>query len=243
MDVDRPRGAVVSGGAWRVGHGEPGLELLRDRADPVGGDDVVREGRAARAVGVAGGRIVDGGAEGAEVTGPHGRGRECPYMSAGAGLVVALPGPEEEELVLDDGAAQGDRVDVPVAVGLRPRVEEVARLEPLVCVPGVAGAVELVGAGLGQHRDGSAPRHALLGIEAVGRDVDRVHRLRRRDVLRVVREEDVDVGRAVELGVVHVSGSAVDVGGQRAARRVGDGVLGPGGCRAGYEVQEALVVA
>src|SRR5207245_2467629 len=96
---------------------------------------------------------------------------------------------------------------------------------------------------LGQDGDGGAAGHSLLGIEVVGRDVDSVHGLGRRNVLRVVREEDVDVDGAVETGVVVVSSRAVDVRGERAARSIGDGVLEPRGCRPGYQVEEALVVA
>ena len=98
---------------------------------------------------------------------------------------------------------------------------KVARLQRFVIVVVEGRAVELVRAGLGDHRDRGAARHALLGVEVAGGDVDRVDGLRRRHVDRVVRQPDEDVGGAVELGVVAVARGAVDVRGQRA-----------GGCRA-----------
>ena len=74
-------------------------------------------------------------------------------------------------------------------------------------------------------------------------DVDRLDRLGRRDVARVVRQPDVDRHRAVDAGGVAVRLDAVHPGPQRAARRVDLGVLELGGRRAGDEVDQLLVVA
>ena len=67
----------------------------------VGGNRVVGERSAAGAVGIAGERIVDGHAGGAEVAGAHGRGGQ---RQVGAGRILAALGAlivdEEEQLVL-----------------------------------------------------------------------------------------------------------------------------------------------
>ena len=73
-------------------------------------------------------------------------------------------------------------------------------------------AVEVVRPGLGDHGDGGAAGHALLGIEVVGGDVDFLDALHRRDVHRVMRHRDQDVGRAVHARVVGAALLAVDVG-------------------------------
>ena len=73
------------------------------------------------------------------------------------------------------------------------RLEEVARLQVLVVVELERAAVDVVGARLRDHRDRRAARHALLGIERVGRDVHRFDRFRRRHIADVVRQPDVDV--------------------------------------------------
>ena len=100
----------------------------------------------------------------------------------------------------------------------------------------------VVGAGLGEHGDGGAPGHPLLGVEAGGRHADRVHRVRRRHVDRVVGQPDVDVGGAVEPRVVVVAGGAVDVRGEGPRGGVRDRVLEAGRRRPGHEVEQALVV-
>jgi hypothetical protein len=102
--------------------------------------------------------------------------------------------------------------------------------------------VEVVGAGLREDGDRGAPCHPLLGVEAAGRDADRVHRVGGSHVHGVVGQPDVDVRGAVEAGVVVVAGGAVDVRGERPGGRVGDGVLEPRGCRPRHEVEELLVV-
>ena len=103
--------------------------------------------------------------------------------------------------------------------------------------------MQLVGAGLGDDRARGAAGHAQVGVEVVGHDVDRLDRLGRRDVARVVRQPDVDRHRAVDAGGVAVRLDAVHPGPQRAARRVDLGVLELRGRRAGDEVDQLLVVA
>ena len=106
-----------------------------------------------------------------------------------------------------------------------------------------AVAAQVVRAGLGDDGDGRAAGHALLGIEVVGGDVDFLDAFHRRDVHRVVRHRDQDVGRTVHARVVGAALLAVDVGRQGASRRIGDGVLKPRRCGAWDEIDERLVVA
>ncbi len=112
----------------------------------------------------------------------------------------------------------------------------------LVVVVPVAGAVNLVGAGLGGHGDGGASRHALFGVERGRRNVDVVDRLDRRVVERVVRQPDVDIDGAVDPRVVVVAVGAVDVGAQRALRGGAHRVLFDRRGGSGHEVDQALVV-
>ena len=87
-----------------------------------------------------------------------------------------------------------------------------------------------------------AAGHAVVGVEAVGRDVDGLDRLGRLDVADVVRQPDVDRDRAVDAGGVAVRLGAVDPGAQRPAGRVDLGVLELGRRRAGHQVDERLIV-
>ena len=87
------------------------------------------------------------------------------------------------------------------------------------------------------------PAIPLLGVEAAGRHVDGVDGLGRRDVHVVVRQPDVHVRGAVGAGRVDGVGLAVDVGRQRARRRVGLGVAERHRRRAGHQVEQRLIVA
>ena len=104
-------------------------------------------------------------------------------------------------------------------------------------------SAELVGPRFRDDVDGRAAGHSLLGVEVVGRDVDRLDRLGRRHVDRMVRQPDEDVRRPVLPGVVVVPRRAVDVRRQRARRRVDDGILEARGRRARDEIDQLLVVA
>ena len=113
------------------------------------------------------------------------------------------------------------------------------RAQRAVVVQRERAAAELVRARLRDHGDRGAAGHALLGVEVVGGDVHFLDALDRRDVDGVMRHRHQDVGRAVDAGVVGAALLAVDVGRQRASRRVGHGVLEPRGCGARHEVDRA----
>src|SRR4029450_486319 len=91
-----------------------------------------------------------------------------------------------------------------------------------VVVHDEGAAAEIVGAGLGDDGYRCAAGHALLGIEAVGGDVDFLDAFDRRHVDRVVRHRHQDVGRTVDAGIVGATLLAVDVGGQGAPGGIGD---------------------
>ena len=113
----------------------------------------------------------------------------------------------------------------------------------IVAVAGEHAAAKIVGPRLRDHGNGRAAGHALLGVEVVGGNVDFLDALHRRDVHRVVRHRDQDVGRPIQTGVVRAPLLAVDVGRQRTSRRVGDGVLKLRRRGAGNQIEQGLVVA
>src|SRR5439155_22871642 len=97
---------VLPEGRGQVRRREEREEPLRDWADPVGRDDVAREGLAPRAVGVAGGRIVDLGGRLAEVAAAVVRRRDVVEVDLAEVVARALVVGEEEELVVDDRTAE-----------------------------------------------------------------------------------------------------------------------------------------
>ena len=115
----------------------------------------------------------------------------------------ALPVGEEEQLVLlDRPAERAAELVLDVLGDFRPDEEVVPRPQRAVGVEPVAGAMEGVGARLDRDAHGGAARHALLGVEAVGDDVDGLHRFGRRHVGHDVRQPGVAHRRAVEPRVV-----------------------------------------
>ncbi len=86
-------------------------------------------------------------------------------------------------------------------------------------------AVEFVGAGLRRYSHRSAAGNPLLSIEVIGGDVDRLDALHRRNIDRVVRHRDQDIGRTVHSSIIGAAVLAVDVGGQGTPRRIDDGIL------------------
>ena len=180
--------------------------VARDVADAIGRDEVavgepgvgrgsdaraVGEGErhAAGAVGGAGQRVIDDRAGGPEVALANRRGRQRQELGCRSGRLrrvgtadTALHGGfdtgEEEQLVPLDRTAIGAAEDVLVVLHLllvvgqvevavaERRGRQVAEQQPLVAI----------GAALDLHVDGGATGHALIGVEAAGRDVDRLDR-------------------------------------------------------------------
>jgi hypothetical protein len=219
-----------------------------DAVDAVFGDHRPREELAAGArLRVARRRVVDAEVRVerehlAEVTAAHPLGGHREGVEAAAAFGVALPRPEVEQLVADDRAADGTAHDRRARVELL-GVEVPGSRVPLVLLSEEERrAAQVVGARLGRHRHRRAAGHALRRVEAVGRDVDVLDRLGRRDVAGVVGQPDVDGRRAVDAGGVGVARRAVDVGRERAPRRVGLRVLELRRRRARHQVHEGLVV-
>ncbi len=220
-----------------------------DRADAIGRDDSAREDVAVSASAlVARRRVVEAEVRVdrqhlAEVALPHPGGGHGQRGDTAALLLVTLPAAEVEQAVLLDGTADGAAEDVGLAIRVVGRREVVlARVELVLVAEPERRPANLVGARLGGHRDRRAARHALRRIEAVGRDVDRLDRLGRRDVAGVVGQPHVDGGRTVDTRDVVVAVGAVDVGRQRAARGVGLRVLEGRRRGTGHQVHQRLVV-
>ena len=171
-------------------------QLLRNRIEPVGGNDVVREGHA-RA------RILDHFVEPAEVPselrgGRYHSGAEKALPDAGP-VVVA----EEEHLVLDDGAAGGYAELVAPQRGdrLARGQKEVAGVELVVAQKFPRRAVKLVGAGLGDDIDDRAAARAELGRVLADLNTELLDRIHRRAEVPAIEEGFLVIG-AVELVVV-----------------------------------------
>src|SRR5205823_3943624 len=96
---------------------------------------------------------------------------------------------------------------------------------------------------LRNHGHRSSTCHSLFGVKIIGRDINFLNRLRRRDIHGVVRQPYEYVRGTVDAGVVVVAISAVHVSAKRTIRGVGDGVLKYTWSRAGCEVYEGLEVA
>ena len=79
---------------------------MRDGADPAGRDLLVSERRAARAVRVPGGGVVNGGCGGAQVSGAEWQSRDGGQVAVSRNVPAALVVAEEEQLVLDDAASE-----------------------------------------------------------------------------------------------------------------------------------------
>src|SRR5207249_1216819 len=170
--------------------------------------------------------VVDGRTRLTEVSGPNiGRGH-CLEQTAVIALECPIPTKKEKQLVLPDRATQGAARVIQNALALLgSALEELPGTERVVLMVQEAHTVELVGARLGDHGDGRAARHPLLGVETSRRDVDFLDGLRGRDVNSMVRQPDEDVGCAIHPCVVVVTVRAVDVEAQGPLRTVGDGVL------------------
>ena len=206
---------LAEGGPGDVRLRDLGEDVLGHGAEAVRGDDVAGERRAARAVGVAGGRVVDLRRGAREVAVPPLGGGDDHAAQLAEVVHRPLVVGEEEELVLDDRAAEGGPELLVLRLGLHRggRGEGVLGLGRLGVREGEDAALELVGARLHDdrgHRPAGAPE---LGVEVRRGHVDGVDRLGGGDEdgeeagpVVVVEPVDLDVVRqarlAVELGLL-----------------------------------------
>ena len=224
VEDERRRHEVVVGlrhgaiGVGQVGQRQEREQLARGPVEAVLGDLVVRKRGAAGAGVVAREGIVDGQRRHAEIATPHrfGRHRQRPVQV----LAVARPlvAREIEEAVAHHRAAErsAELVVFPIALRRAGRREVAARAQPLVGVVLERRAVQRVGPALDLRVDRRAAGQTLLGVEAVGDDVDRFERFERRNVGGDVRQPDVGRADAVDADVVRAAARAVDVEHQRA---------------------------
>ena len=159
-------------------------------------------------------------------------------------VVRPLVAREVEQLVLQDRPAQGsaELVVDQLRVSLVDRCEVRPGLERIVAVVLEGRTVQVVGSALDLHVHRGAAREPLLGIEAVGDDVDGVDRFERRNVGRHVRQPDVGSGHTVDADVIRASAGSVDVEGQGARWIRGNRVRVFRHAEAGEGLEQALVV-
>ena len=182
----------------------------------------------------------------AEIASPEVRRRHRRQARAVHPFERAFPVREEEHLVPADGTAEAAAVDVAIAAGLsvtpaRFSSQRNARSLLLSCSANALPRKSFVPDFVITVIAGAA-RHALLGVEVVRRDVHFLDALHRRDVHGVMRHRDEDVGRSVHARIVRAALLAVDVGRQRAPRRIRHGVLKARGRGAGHEIDQRLIV-
>ena len=161
-------------------------------------------------------------------------------------LACAIVAEEVEQPALPDRSAYGRAeivVDAERLVGAGGSLEEVPRLEVLVVMKLVGAAVDLIGAALGDQSNRRGARHTLLGIRRARGDIDGLDGLFRFHVAHMMREPDVDAGRAIDARDVGLRVAAVNVRLQRAARRIGNRILKRGWRGSGHQVDQGLVVA
>ena len=193
---------------------------LRDRADAIGRDDVVRKRRAAGAVGVARQRIVDLRRRRAEVAEAIRRRRNDGARRPAGVVADVLVVAEEEQLVVLDRPAEREPA-LQVVAGRRGVREVAGRVRLLVVAEREDAALQRVRAGLERHVGDGAAGAAELRVVRARADVHRLDRLGRRNQRRqqpgavvvvdpfdldVVRQPRlaVDVGRQAVLGVEEI---------------------------------------
>ena len=245
----RAGGVVVGDRARLVGLRVVVLHPPRDHALPAHGNSCVVERHAVRCEGGVGGvlnarqGIVDRHAGVAEVAGAVlGRRHRVPGADAGHALRGLVVAEEVEQLVTHDRAAQG-AAEVVVVADRLDRREEVARAQALVVMKPERRAVQLVRSRFGDDRSRRAAGQPLLGFARAGGDIDRLDRVGRGNVAGMMRQPDVDAGRAVDARHVVVAVGAVDVRAERARGRIENGVLKTRRRRAGHQVDQSLVIA
>jgi len=116
---------------------------------------------------------------------PHVHRGNGTYYLAVLAVLPSFPIAEQEQPVLDDRAARGRTVDVAdqlrtrrlaAAVGSQRTVkEEIVGRGGCIAVIPVQGAVQVVGAALGQHHHLRAGRPAAVGVGVQGRDAEFLH--------------------------------------------------------------------
>ena len=161
-------------------------------------------------------------------------------------LEEPVPASEEEKLILENRAAERAAEVIEDAFAFScwgGRLKELSCPKGLILMIFKQHAVELIRAGLGDHGDGRAARHPLLGIEIIGRNVHFLNGLRRRHIDSVVRQPDEHVRSAVHARIIVVPVGAVDVEAQRAFRRVRNSVLKSSRSCPRHEIDQGLKIA
>ncbi len=224
------------------------LQCQSRLAHAVFGYHVIRERSAAFACAVACLRI-ENRSQTSEVPIANLRRRNAQQTIAALRSRTSFPGRKEEQFVVFDGTAKGAAeliVDALRRVGTGRSVwieEQVLGAPKVIGVVLERHSMPLVRSRFCDHRYRRPARHALLSVEIVGRDVHGLDRFQRRDIIGVVRKPGENARRSVDSGIVRISGSAVDVRGQRPCRGVGGGVLELRRCGAGNQVEQRLEVA
>src|SRR5262249_39233376 len=192
--------------------------------DAVLADDVLNtiatDDRAARAVRIAGQRIVDVGVRPAEIAGAYRRRGHCLNEAVVLPVLRAFVAGKEEELVLDYGAAKRPAILVlnKLALHILRWAEIVSGLQRLVGMVFESGTVKIIRPALDLDVDRRAASQTLLGVETVGHDVDGLDRFERGHIRRHVRQPDVGRTDPVNARVVGRTAGAVDVEDQRTRR-------------------------
>ncbi len=221
-------------------------DLLGNRADPVGGDDVPRERQPARAVGVSGRRVIHHHGRcqrktRAQVAGAPAAGRN--RAQVGVGLVIrgSQKIAEDEDLVFLDRSAYVAAEIVIGEVSDR-RVEEVARIQRTIAQKLVSGAVEFVGPGFQNHIGVGSARAAQGRFVVAGRNIHRLNRFewRHHDLQQTGALIVIDAFDLIAVAHAHLT---IDFGLQRTGGVEELGVLETRARGAGYEVQQRLIVA
>ncbi len=231
---------VLAESGVHVGGGEQGEDLPGQGADPVGGDHVAGEGLPPRPVRVSGGGVVDLGGGLAEVPVAEVHGRDVVEVHLAQVVARPLVVREEEELVLDDGPAQG-RPELLVARGGLGPGEIVLGQRAIAVAEEERAPLELVGAGLEGHRAHRPPGPPELRVVVARAHAHGLDRVRGGD------EHGEEAGLVVVVDPLehHVVGEArlaVHLGGEAVlgVEELGVGPEGPAGPRNRH--QEALEV-
>ena len=215
-------------GPPRVGRRVVALNLLRDRIDAVGRNDISGKRCPACTVGVTRVGVVDHRRNRAEIAGLESVGRNRVEAGRSLALPRAVEAQEVEQLVLLDGAADGAAeivVDGQRLIGSR-GLEERARVEVLVVVElKCAAEFRLVGDRLSRRLTTNPPSPARRRPNLVvtlttlmfssGATISEAHGA----------APHVHAGGAVNSGNVGLGVASVDVRGEGAARSIGDRVL------------------
>ena len=199
---------IVVGFARQIGRWNERKNLFDDRADAVRAnnilDAVAADDRAPCAVGSARQWIVYVDVQASEIAGANQSVRDSYKQAVVLSVFGALIAGEEEELVLNDRAAQSSTILVLDELALRVLwwAEIVSGLQVLIGVIFKCSTVKIIRSALDLHIDGRAAGESLFGIEAVSHNVDCLNGFQRRDVSSDVRQPDVGRSDSINTSVV-----------------------------------------